>query len=190
MYDVSQKKIENPTLRNTNYYDQEYHTMADHYLLCGKNLKYLESVCEIKKHELYIVARYHNKLFALYKCEKDLLICWDPYSSLDILLNIMKLFHMKSIIKLEGPVFKWIINRNDCRTPFSFSYKMDLALITNKFYCMVFALALTRSTEQVEKFIFDAIEKYKLLKQTDCLPLELSVEISTYLIEFILMCMM
>ena len=166
--------------------------MEEPYQSFEQNLKYLESVCEIQNHKFYVIVTYHPYSFTLYKC-KDLLISTrEPYNGLNILLNIMKLFHMKSIIELERTAVRWIIydQSDEYNIPVPFFYKMDLAFTTNKFYCMTFALALTRTAEQVKKFISDAVEKYKLLKQTNCLPIELSVEISSYLIEFILMCMM
>ena len=168
--------------------------MEDPYQVFEQNLEYLEAVCEIQNHELHVIVTYHPYSFILYKDEECLLINTRGESDkLNVLLNIMKLFHMnESIIKLESFCCRGISvgRRRKSFMAARFSHKMDLPFITNKYYCMTFALALTRTSEQVEKFISDAVEKYMLLKQTAYLPIELAVEISTYLIEFILMCMM
>ena len=152
----------------------------------------IETICRVEKYynksRVEIFTRDKTSSYFLFIDKKYRLACDTCNSNIMNLIKMAKLFYLDELlIKIEKDHYlTWLI----LNSSYFYSHKMNRAFTENKFYLMIFALALTRSAEEVEKFRSHAFEKYTLLKSMNYFPLELSLEISSYLIEFILMCMM
>lgn len=155
---------------------------------------------DLEKH--YLLLKQHLKNFCNVYTAKDYLVIRSPINSYRhltlqtkdeyylisghqgdqlLLLKMTKLFHMeKALVRLEKPKK----NTGLCES----FYKMNRSFIENKYYPMIFALTLTKDSEAVSRMRHASLAKYKLLKLMK-VPTELSLEISSYLIQFILMCM-
>ena len=112
--------------------------------------------------------------------EETPLLCYMNVTTLKKLSKIMELFHMEKII--TNPE---ISHSNKV----SYQIVDPLLISTNILYSMVFALVLTRDVDEIRKMHSDAWVKFKMLKALNLLPTELSKEICSYLIKFILLCM-
>ena len=161
--------------------------------LFNQHIKYLESICTIQNFKPNALKIWDNKStswFLLWKSNEVWLV--DGHNNMRTLSSMMKLFYMdKALVLYKYPRFRQVCCSDFLYDPtFIFLYEIDMSYTENKFYLMIFALTLTRSVAEVKKFRSDALEKYKLLKMANYFPSELSLGISSYLIQFILMCMM
>ena len=158
----------------------------------GSMITRVESICKIEyardgscSLSYRLGAGYHNFLFWL--VDSKLVISSGLVDPLTDLSDIAKLFYMDKIIVdvKSSDKIRYEINNLDL----DIMKMMNFSYMSNRLYCMVFVLALTNTSRQIKKYRMSTLEKFKLLKASGQFPIELCIEIFSYLIEFILMCM-
>ena len=159
--------------------------MALSYPLLKQNLKYIEHThfvkyTEVEGTELRIsfldtsLSRHSFNFYMNLSDPTQWSLTSYRFTDLDTFFEMVKIFRMDKLIRNEKLHY-------GLDSP----HVIDRIATENKFCIMICALALSKSSDDVKKLISDSCHKYQILRLY--LPVEISLEISSYFILFILM---